>query len=165
MVRRPPRSQFLRSSSWMASAWVTGRSCTTRTCTLTRTPSVQSGSSRTGRSIGPSVTLWTSSLDTAGGRTREPTERLPRRTHKFIFPHARICPGRYFADSSLFLNIACVLHLFDISQPVDEAGKSIEVSYTVADDGFAAYDSSFRLSSFLVDSSSYYFQISGSSPL
>ena len=50
----------------------------------------------------------------------------------------RICPGRYFADTALFLNIACVLHLFNIAQPVDESGNPIEMSVKMSDDGFAA---------------------------
>jgi len=31
----------------------------------------------------------------------------------------RICPGRHFAMRTLFLNIACILLLFDIKAPVD----------------------------------------------
>lgn len=35
----------------------------------------------------------------------------------------RICPGRYFAEASLFINIAMVLHVFDITPPLDENGR------------------------------------------
>ncbi|EMD36560.1 hypothetical protein CERSUDRAFT_95847 [Gelatoporia subvermispora B] len=37
----------------------------------------------------------------------------------------RICPGRYFADASLFLFIASILHVFDILPPVDEHQRPV----------------------------------------
>ncbi|RPD62671.1 cytochrome P450 [Lentinus tigrinus ALCF2SS1-6] len=36
-----------------------------------------------------------------------------------------ICPGRYFADTTMFLLIASVLHLFDISPRLDDHGRPI----------------------------------------
>ena len=39
----------------------------------------------------------------------------------------RICPGRHFADSSLFINIASVLHTLDISLPLDEYSRPIRI--------------------------------------
>ncbi|KAI0752762.1 CyP450 monooxygenase [Daedaleopsis nitida] len=39
----------------------------------------------------------------------------------------RICPGRYFAEAALFINVACALHVFDISAPLDEEGKPIKI--------------------------------------
>ncbi|GKT81516.1 O-methylsterigmatocystin oxidoreductase [Colletotrichum tofieldiae] len=39
----------------------------------------------------------------------------------------RICPGRLFADSSLYINMVRTLATFDISMAVDEDGKEIEV--------------------------------------
>ncbi|KAI0659807.1 cytochrome P450 [Cubamyces menziesii] len=42
----------------------------------------------------------------------------------------RICPGRHFAEDALFINIASVLHVFDILPAVDECGKPIPVEYT-----------------------------------
>lgn len=39
----------------------------------------------------------------------------------------RICPGRFFADSSLYLNIAQSLAVFNIRKAVDKNGKEIEV--------------------------------------
>ena len=33
----------------------------------------------------------------------------------------------YFADDMLFLFMARVLHLFDISKPVDELGRPVEI--------------------------------------
>ena len=39
----------------------------------------------------------------------------------------RICPGRHFAEASLFINIASVLHVFNISPPVDEHERLIHI--------------------------------------
>lgn len=39
----------------------------------------------------------------------------------------RICPGRFFADSSLYLNIVRTLATFNISQAVGKDGKDIEL--------------------------------------
>ncbi|KAJ8468167.1 hypothetical protein ONZ51_g9809 [Trametes cubensis] len=44
----------------------------------------------------------------------------------------RICPGRHFAENSLFINIACLLHVFDIMPAVDEHGSAIPVRYRVS---------------------------------
>ncbi|KAJ8463003.1 hypothetical protein ONZ51_g10545 [Trametes cubensis] len=41
-----------------------------------------------------------------------------------------ICPGRHLAISSLFMNIASILHVFDISLPLDDDGKPISIEYT-----------------------------------
>ena len=37
----------------------------------------------------------------------------------------RICPGRHFAEAGLFINISMILHVFDITPPMDENGKEI----------------------------------------
>ena len=37
----------------------------------------------------------------------------------------RICPGRHFAEASLFIMIASVLHAFTIDYVMDEHGKPI----------------------------------------
>ena len=44
-----------------------------------------------------------------------------------------ICPGRYFAQASLFLNIARVLHVLDIGPPIDEGGETIRVEPRMKD--------------------------------
>ena len=44
----------------------------------------------------------------------------------------RICPGRYFAENGLFINIASVLHIFDITPPVDEEGREIKIEPRVS---------------------------------
>lgn len=58
------------------------------------------------------------------------------RTHT-VFPESRevltalrrICPGRYFAQAGLFINIASALHVFDITSATDESGHEIKVEY------------------------------------
>ncbi|TBU63516.1 O-methylsterigmatocystin oxidoreductase [Dichomitus squalens] len=46
----------------------------------------------------------------------------------FVFGYGRrICPGRYFAESALFINVACAIHVFDITPPLGEDGLPIEV--------------------------------------
>ena len=45
----------------------------------------------------------------------------------------RICPGRYFADAALFINIASVLHVFDIGPPLDEKGDPIHIKMKMSD--------------------------------
>ncbi|KAI0712465.1 CyP450 monooxygenase [Earliella scabrosa] len=55
----------------------------------------------------------------------DPTACDPAR---FVFGYGRrVCPGRHFADDSLFINIALVLHVFSITPPLDEAGKAITI--------------------------------------
>ena len=39
----------------------------------------------------------------------------------------RICPGRFFADSSMYINIVQSLAVFDFSKAVDKNGREIEV--------------------------------------
>ncbi|KAI0373885.1 CyP450 monooxygenase [Pilatotrama ljubarskyi] len=41
----------------------------------------------------------------------------------------RICPGRYFANSSLFITIASILHVFDIGLPLNEKGEAVQIKY------------------------------------
>lgn len=45
----------------------------------------------------------------------------------------RTCPGRYFANSSLFINIALILHTLDITPPLDEQGKAIVIEHKMTD--------------------------------
>nr|VWO95057.1 N/A [Ganoderma boninense] len=47
---------------------------------------------------------------------------------KFVFGFGRrICPGRYFAENGLFINVASALHVFDISPPLDNDGQAIKI--------------------------------------
>jgi len=36
-----------------------------------------------------------------------------------------ICPGRYLAENSLFIAVATILQLFDISPAKDSSGKDV----------------------------------------
>ncbi|KAI0770512.1 cytochrome P450 [Fomes fomentarius] len=47
-------------------------------------------------------------------------------TYAFGFGR-RICPGRHFVDTALFIYIASVLHAFDISPPLDHSGRPIRI--------------------------------------
>ncbi|PHH74362.1 hypothetical protein CDD80_3123 [Ophiocordyceps camponoti-rufipedis] len=38
----------------------------------------------------------------------------------------RLCPGRFFADASLFLDIVTILSLFNVNKGVDELGNELE---------------------------------------
>ncbi|KAM5536769.1 hypothetical protein V8D89_009487 [Ganoderma adspersum] len=55
----------------------------------------------------------------------------------FIFGYGRrhvvICPGRYFAEDMVFINVACVLHVFDITPPVGEDGRPIKIEHVLSD--------------------------------
>ncbi|KAJ7188890.1 cytochrome P450 [Mycena filopes] len=44
----------------------------------------------------------------------------------------RVCPGRFFAEDSLFIFVASILHAFRISKPVDANGREYEPSVTWA---------------------------------
>ncbi|KAI0693295.1 CyP450 monooxygenase [Cerioporus squamosus] len=47
---------------------------------------------------------------------------------QFVFGYGRrVCPGRYFAEASLFINIAMVLHVFTITPPLDENKDPIQI--------------------------------------
>jgi len=39
----------------------------------------------------------------------------------------RICPGRYLSDNSLYLNVSCLLAVYDIKPPVDDRGNTIKL--------------------------------------
>lgn len=40
----------------------------------------------------------------------------------------RICPGRYLAQASVWMTVACILTAFEIVAPMDELGNPIEPS-------------------------------------
>ncbi|TFK78807.1 CyP450 monooxygenase [Polyporus arcularius HHB13444] len=51
---------------------------------------------------------------------------------QFMFGYGRrACPGQHFAGASLFMNIAMVLHVFNITPPLDEQGKPIQVKMQI----------------------------------
>ncbi|KAI0369339.1 CyP450 monooxygenase [Pilatotrama ljubarskyi] len=55
----------------------------------------------------------------------------------------RICPGRHFADDALFINVASVLHVFDIVPALDEHGQPIPVEARMTS-GFLSYLEEFK---------------------
>jgi len=50
----------------------------------------------------------------------------------------RICPGRHLARDSLFIQVASVLHTFNITPAVDENGEPVEINYELTS-GFAVH--------------------------
>ncbi|KAI0634877.1 CyP450 monooxygenase [Trametes polyzona] len=47
---------------------------------------------------------------------------------EFAFGYGRrICPGRYFAEASLFLIVSSVLHTLDVSAPLDANGQPVKL--------------------------------------
>ena len=51
----------------------------------------------------------------------------PLRRSKSSFLLDRICLGRNLADASLFINVASILHIFNISVPLDNSGQPQKV--------------------------------------
>ncbi len=41
--------------------------------------------------------------------------------------YTRICAGRHFADASLYIIVASVLHTLSIKPPLDASGKPVHV--------------------------------------
>ncbi|KAI0697650.1 cytochrome P450 [Cerioporus squamosus] len=63
---------------------------------------------------------------------------------RFVFGFGRrICPGRHFAQASLFINVASVLHTFDITPPLDKDGRPIHVVPAMTD-GLLSYPEDVR---------------------
>ncbi|KAI1792473.1 cytochrome P450 [Ganoderma leucocontextum] len=50
----------------------------------------------------------------------------------------RICPGRHFAEAGLFIIVASVLHVFDITPPLDEQCRPIKIT-PAQTDGLISY--------------------------
>lgn len=50
-----------------------------------------------------------------------------------FYRYVRICPGRYFALESIFVTIACTLHVFDITPPLDDNGVEIKIEPRMVD--------------------------------
>ncbi|TBU24770.1 cytochrome P450 [Dichomitus squalens] len=55
----------------------------------------------------------------------------------------RICPGRHFAEAVVFINVACALHVFNITPPLGEDGLPIEVKQGHTD-SFLSYPEDVR---------------------
>lgn len=57
----------------------------------------------------------------------------------------RICPGRYFARNSLFIQVASILHVFKITAALDEYGQPILAEYKLTP-GILSYPEPFKCS-------------------
>ncbi|KAI0638607.1 CyP450 monooxygenase [Trametes polyzona] len=69
----------------------------------------------------------------------------PRNPMAYVFGNGRrICPGRHFADASLFIIVASVLHSFDIRPPLDASGKPAHVEPRVTADLLLSYPEPFK---------------------
>ncbi|KAG5722656.1 O-methylsterigmatocystin oxidoreductase [Termitomyces sp. T112] len=65
-------------------------------------------------------------LSSAGSEGRAP-DFSPLDPLSVTFGYGRrVCPGRYMAEAQLFISVACMLAVFDISRGVDEMGKLVE---------------------------------------
>ena len=93
-------------------------SYTTSPCTRIQTHSTQIGTSLPPRSQMASQTLRGLPSDSDGGKLSNPAIGLGL-AHFAV----RICPGRFFAEDSLCLTIASMLHIFTISHPESLSGN------------------------------------------
>ena len=62
---------------------------------------------------------------------------LPTREQNSLVDH-RICPGRHFAEASLFIHVASALHVFDITPALDVNGRPIPIEHSQTP-GFVSY--------------------------
>ena len=53
---------------------------------------------------------------------------LPLASEQVAERSGRICPGRHFAEAGLFIIVASVLHVFDVTPPLDEQGRPIKIT-------------------------------------
>ena len=56
----------------------------------------------------------------------------------FTLACCRLCPGRYFAESTLFILCASALSAFDIGAPVGDNGTPVQVRREATDGGMVA---------------------------
>ncbi|KAI0767318.1 cytochrome P450 [Fomes fomentarius] len=58
---------------------------------------------------------------------------------KYIFGFGRrLCPGQHYGEVGLFITLASLIHVFDITPPLDEYGRPIRIVYDTTD-GLLAY--------------------------
>jgi len=55
----------------------------------------------------------------------------------------RVCPGQYIATRSLWAIVCSVLSTFDITPPLDESGKPVQLEANMAD-GLISYPLPFK---------------------
>ncbi|EIW59174.1 cytochrome P450 [Trametes versicolor FP-101664 SS1] len=63
------------------------------------------------------------------GFGRRHVQLSPVHCNRVVTSPDRICPGRHLAIPSLFINIVSILHVFDISLPLDRNGQPVSVKY------------------------------------
>ncbi|KAM5533378.1 hypothetical protein V8D89_012928 [Ganoderma adspersum] len=56
----------------------------------------------------------------------------------------RICPGRHFADNSLFIIVAHVLHTLNVEPPLDGDGQTVELEFRYTTDMVVSYPKPFE---------------------
>ena len=105
----------------------TGLACTIRMYTVIPIVTYRTDSYEMASLTQPFAIQATSSLGTGEGeplvnplRSSGPVSRNSHHIH-------RICPGQAFAEAQMFDIIAKVLHVFDITPPLDEAGNPIRI--------------------------------------
>ncbi|KAI0674475.1 cytochrome P450 [Trametes maxima] len=98
-------------------------------------------------------------IPNAWGISRDPVE-YPEpeefRPERFLDPNVRdpstfvfgagrrICAGRHFADASLFIVVASILHTLTIEAPLDESGHPVSVEPKVTTHMFLSYPEPFK---------------------
>ena len=52
---------------------------------------------------------------------------------RYLTGNCSVCPGKHYADSALFINIATVLHAFDLTPALDEHGEEVRIEPQMTD--------------------------------
>jgi len=64
------------------------------------------------------------------GKKVRPSMYIISNQAQFTLPYnCRICPGRHFADATVWILIASLLSAFKFSKAVDKDGNEIDVEY------------------------------------
>ncbi len=114
--------------TWCRTMYWAGRACAIRRCTTSQRSSDPSGSYTTGSSTPLCVILPHSCLGSDAGSFLALPPAVPMLTGP-----RRICPGRYFAQAGLFITVASVLHVFDITSPLDDHGCPVQITHGMED--------------------------------
>ena len=59
-------------------------------------------------------------------------------THELRYSSRRLCPGRHFAQATIAIALASILHVFDVGPPLDADGAPIVV-VPATTDGVLSY--------------------------
>ena len=62
-----------------------------------------------------------------GRRSVDITFSVMPRTSYGLNPPTSFCPGKHFANNSLYILASCLLAVYDITPPVDDQGNAIEL--------------------------------------